>query len=153
MESNLTPEQGTGLYEPELFFSLLAREVARARRYARPLSLLVGRQSSDCPVGAEVVSERWMSLAREVDFGSRLEDRSWVVALPETDRAGASVAAERFRRDWKERCKAELWFGVVTFPHHGQTGPELVAAARTLAEQALRPVAVAEFPGSTRVGF
>lgn len=148
MISKFGPDTTTGLYPASLFVELLEREVARARRYARPLSVLVGHP---CPGwdADEVLSRGWMLLAREVDFGSRLEPSRWAMALPETGRAGASVAAERFRRGLEalaeklEEGAPMMALGVVTHPYHGTTATALLESADMLAKKGRSIVNVA----------
>jgi hypothetical protein len=128
---------------------LLAREVARARRYARPLSLILGRPKDEGGLAGDVMAQGWMALARDVDFGARLDDLRWAMALPETGRAGASVAAERFRRGLETlsgtgSCPVTL--GVVTHPYHGASATALLESADNLSRQTDSTVAVAEFP-------
>lgn len=147
MVASFGPDKATGLYSPALFLELLEREVARARRYARPLSVILGRPEPgwDEP---EEWRHGWMALAREVDFGACLDPERWVMALPETGRAGASVAAERFRRGLQALCNPidsefpSLALGVVTHPYHGKSAIALVESADRLAKMAQDAVSV-----------
>jgi hypothetical protein len=131
---------------------LLDREVARARRYARPLSVILGRVRRAGEVSSEALASGWMALARDVDFGARLDDSGWAMALPETGRAGAAVAAERFRRGLESLSGASaqegcpLTLGVVTHPYHGTTASALLETADQLSRQRGGAVTVAEFP-------
>jgi hypothetical protein len=115
---------------------LLEREIARARRYARPLSIILGRPRAE--ISDEILTQGWMALARDVDFGSRLDASRWAMALPETGRAGASVAAERFRRGLETLAGpagCPLTLGVVTHPYHGATSIALLDSADNLSRQ------------------
>ena len=92
-------------------------------------------------------------MARDVDFGARLDHARWVMALPETGRAGASVAAERFRRGLEALAEGAgraggcfISLGVVTHPYHGSTATALLKAADDLSRHSDSGVAVAEFP-------
>ncbi len=125
---------------------LFEREVARARRYARPMSVIVGT-SSGLEVEPERVSRVWMALARDVDFGCCRGDRSWVMVLPETGRSGASFAAERFRRGLEVELGAALpALAVVTYPFHGAGAEALLEKAAELCRTAgLGSVTVGEF--------
>lgn len=132
---------------------LLEREVARARRYARPLSVILGRCREEGGGCGDFLAQGWMAMARDVDFGAQLEGGRWVMALPETGRAGASVAAERFRRGLEALAKkspgageCSLCLGVVTHPYHGATAAAMLHAADDLARHSEFGVIVAEFP-------
>ncbi len=65
-------------------------EVVRARRYRRPLSLLVFER------GVEVDARRLRVALRELDIALRIGDRL-VVFLPESDRGGAQTVWDRLR--------------------------------------------------------
>lgn len=131
---------------------LLDREVARARRYARPLSLILGRAVEGATITPEILGKTWMALARDVDFGAQLDETRWVMALPETGRAGAVVAAERFRRGMESLTElagvegSPVILGVVTHPYHGTSSTALLENADHLSGQTGSPVSVAEFP-------
>ncbi len=115
---------------------LLEREVARARRYARPLSLIAA-SSHGLDLSAERVSKVWMALARDVDFGSYRESVGWTMVLPETGRSGASFAAERFRRGLESELGSALpALAVVTYPFHGAGGEALMDSAMRLCRAA-----------------
>lgn len=124
---------------------LLEREVSRARRYARPLSVIMGRPRPGAVLDPEIMASSWMALARDVDFGTGLEQDRWAMALPETGRSGASVAAERFRRGL-EPLLGSIALAVVTHPYHGAGAAELLSAADLLSLEAGNSAAVAEFP-------
>ena len=125
---------------------LLEREVARARRYARPLSLILGAD-----LGSELsqarLSSAWMALARDVDFGAYSQERGWVMVLPETGRSGASFVAERFRRGLELELGPSLpVLAVVTYPFHGGTAEALLSTAAELTGSGcLGTVVVGEF--------
>lgn len=96
-----------------------------------------------------------MSLARDVDFGACLNGERWVMALPETGRAGAAVAAERFRRGLDAllaESGGSLALGVVSHPYHGSSASSLIGAADALVGEAGENAAVAEFPESRPAG-
>lgn len=115
---------------------LLEREVARARRYARPLSLIAA-SSQGLDLLEERVSKVWMALARDVDFGSFRESVGWSMVLPETGRSGASFAAERFRRGLESELGPSLpSLSVVTYPFHGASGEALLDTAMGLCRAA-----------------
>ncbi len=81
-------------------------ELARARRYQRPLALLLldldhfKRVNDDYGhlAGDEVlasVSKRWQSELRNIDLIGRIGGEEFVVLLPENDLAAARIVAER----------------------------------------------------------
>ena len=132
---------------------LLEREVARARRYARPLSVLLGRCLEEDLRICDLLTQGWMAYTRDVDFGARLDVACWAMALPETERSGASIAAERFRQGLETLAqsagrsgKLPLSLAVAIYPHHGTTAGSLIESADNLSRQSDSGVAVGEFP-------
>lgn len=77
------PDDGELLDRAEL-------ELVRARRYRRPLALLVWGGAG------EVDLKKWRAELRELDIAMRIGDRV-VVLLPESDRTGALSVWERLR--------------------------------------------------------
>ena len=104
------------------------RELRRARRSARPLTLLriptPGRATSEGPDAATVV--------RDIGAELRLIDRTWVdgdsiyVMLPESSRAAAEVVVERLRGTSASSVIDAA--GMATFPEDGLTSGALLAA-------------------------
>jgi diguanylate cyclase (GGDEF)-like protein len=99
----------TGLGNRRVFHQLLAREVARSRRYGRRLSLIVldlddfkrindrlGHLAGD-QVLAEV-SNRMRSCIRSTDIGCRVGGDEFAVILPESNRGDADHLAARIER-------------------------------------------------------
>jgi diguanylate cyclase (GGDEF)-like protein/putative nucleotidyltransferase with HDIG domain len=99
----------TGLANHRAFQERLVQEVARARRYGQPLSLVLadldhfklvndahGHQAGDA-VLAEVGS-RLLASARTGDLMARVGGEEFAWLLPATDVAGAESLAERARR-------------------------------------------------------
>lgn len=98
----------TGLANRRHFMEELARELERAERYQRPLSVLLldmdhfkkvndtyGHQAGDDVLRA--AAEALRSICRDVDLPARLGGEELSVLLPETDVAGATRVAERLR--------------------------------------------------------
>ncbi|HEV2591539.1 MAG TPA: sensor domain-containing diguanylate cyclase [Gaiellaceae bacterium] len=96
----------TGLHNRRYFHETLAREVGRARRYARQLALIVfdlddfkaindqiGHLSGDA-VLAEV-AERMMSVVRAADVACRVGGDEFGVVLPESQAADGELLASR----------------------------------------------------------
>ena len=81
----------------------------------------------------------WSSLARDVDFSARMSPGRLLTVLPETDRPGASVTAERFVRAFAKGpgsgLQAQPRLGVVTYPLQGRTVDELLINAEIQADR------------------
>jgi diguanylate cyclase (GGDEF)-like protein len=125
-------------------------ELERARRYEHCLSLIVIRPDDIDAIAtrygelgsAEVLGEVAEAVARNLRAmdRARLDDPlGYVVLLPETQRQGARVVAERIRLDVGQRrldfgpgelVNLSVTIGVATFPDDALTNDELIAAAR-----------------------
>lgn len=108
-ERNLSREDATtGIANARAFFEWGSREIERARRFQRPVTLLY----IDCDdfklvndreghaTGDEVLREVGQALqgaVRDVDFVARLGGDEFAVLLPETDVAGAQAAVRRIQ--------------------------------------------------------
>jgi diguanylate cyclase (GGDEF)-like protein len=99
----------TGLANRRQLVEIGRRELQRAKRYGRPLSVLMVdvdhfKRVNDRyghPVGdvvLKVLAERCCGSVRDVDLVTRYGGEEFVVLLPECDRAEVHVAAERLRR-------------------------------------------------------
>lgn len=108
-----TTDSLTGLHNRHHFFQLAEHEFQRARRYGRPLSVIMldidhFKRVNDTyghAVGDQVlqaVAGRCRETLRDVDHMGRYGGEEFVVLLPESDVEGAHNAAERLRR-----CVAE----------------------------------------------
>jgi two-component system cell cycle response regulator len=129
----------TGLYNYRYFSAALSKEIERAARFGRPLSLLMldldrfkdvndtyGHQRGD-EVLAEVAS-RVLRKVRDVDTVCRYGGEEFVVILPETDEAGACKLAERIAQAMRRKgfvsegypqLQVTVSVGVAVFPQHG----------------------------------
>lgn len=98
----------TGAYNQRMLNNLGNREVSLARRYGRPVALLI--LDIDClskvnhihghPFGDEVLRQVALvcrSQMRETDILARVEADSFALLLPEADQQGAYQVAERIR--------------------------------------------------------
>ncbi len=139
----------TGLWNYRYFAMNVGKEIERAARFGRPLSVLLldldhfksvndvhGHQRGDS-VLIELAT-RVKGAIREVDTLARYGGEEFVLLLPETDRDGAAITAERICsvvRDTPFGSGAEtplpitLSVGVAVFPVHGTTSTELVRQA------------------------
>lgn len=129
----------------------LPREVERARRYDRALSVLMvdidrfkhvndelGHLRGD-QVLAEVARRLQRSVRHGVDAIVRYGGEEFVVVLPETDRAGARAAGERVRQqvagnafgitDDGANLAITVSVGFATYPEDGAGPDELVSSA------------------------
>jgi len=99
----------TGLFNRRHFFELASREYERARRYQRPLGILIWdvdffKQVNDTHghvVGDRVlqlIAERCKETLREVDLVGRYGGEEFVALLPETEHRCLEQAAERLRQ-------------------------------------------------------
>jgi diguanylate cyclase (GGDEF)-like protein len=99
----------TGLYNRRCFHDFLDREVARARRYERQLSVIVldldnfklindrvGHLAGDAVLAA--VAERIRSVMRATDIACRVGGDEFGVILPESSRADGERLADRIVR-------------------------------------------------------
>jgi diguanylate cyclase (GGDEF)-like protein len=149
-------DQLTGLSNIHVFLRELTDEVARARRYQRPLSLGALRidnyeeiKAKYGPLGCELVLKHVGRLLqkslREADIAARLHADQFAIILPETNEGGANVAAERIRQSLvKKPAKLNtvvlditVSIGVATFPKHGQEVETLLDSCLNAQEEAL----------------
>jgi diguanylate cyclase (GGDEF)-like protein len=138
----------TGLGNYRSFQQTLAREVDRAARFHRPLSLLMldldhFKQVNDAhghQVGDAVlvqVADRIREEVREVDVVARYGGEEFVVVLPETGLDGAQHLADRICESIRARplrtgagdLAVTVSIGVAVYPDHGDTPASLVRAA------------------------
>lgn len=107
---HLAVEDGlTKLYVVRHFKELLEQEISKAKRYSRPLSLIIsdidhfkrvndtyGHLSGDFIL--REVANIFKSSCREADIPGRYGGEEFVILLPETNRDGAVEFAERLRK-------------------------------------------------------
>jgi diguanylate cyclase (GGDEF)-like protein len=117
----------TALYNRAYFFFRLHSEFQRAKRYNRPLSLLiidldnfkrvndqyghlVGDQLLAAVSGTIRTKIRYSAgpARYELDIPCRYGGDEFAIILPETDTARATVAAERIRKEIRIRCGHEM---------------------------------------------
>jgi diguanylate cyclase (GGDEF)-like protein len=135
----------TGLKNHGFFFDRLGEELERARRYGRPLSVIIAdidefKSINDTyghAVGDRVLKslgEAFSRRLREVDIACRIGGEEFGFALPETDEAGAVQVAERLlgsveQLDVPEAGLVTLSIGVAVFPTHADNQEELLESA------------------------
>ncbi|MCW2138460.1 diguanylate cyclase (GGDEF) domain-containing protein [Actinoplanes cyaneus] len=144
----------TGLWNYRYLREVLRREVERASRFGRMLTVLVldldhFKEVNDTfghPAGDQVLGEfaRRIRLGlREVDVAFRQGGEEFVVLLPETDAYGGVIVAERLgalvrdrpvqldqrRPGVADRTSISVSIGIAVFPEHGETAQQVLDAA------------------------
>ncbi|WP_207921356.1 diguanylate cyclase [Micromonospora sp. KC721] len=139
----------TGLWNYRYLRESLRREVERANRFGRMLSILVldldrfkrVNDSYGHAAGDAVLAEfarRLRGEIREVDLAFRQGGEEFVLLLPETDARGAVIVAERLGaalRDAPIAVADELAIpvtvsiGIAVYPDHAGTGQQVLDAA------------------------
>lgn len=117
-------DQATFLINRAAFDINAAREVTRARRYRRPLSLLVLSPADADDETLRRLGSDVMAVIRVVDILARLDDKRLVLLLPETERAGATILARR-----TEARNPGLRVTVAALPGDGPSLESLLATA------------------------
>jgi len=120
----------TGLYNQRHFYEVLEREVERARRQHRPLSLLLfdvdkfktyndsrGHLEGDNVL--RTIGQIVMECTREhVDTGFRYGGDEFTVILPETGESQAKVIAERIRKTFESKQFDALTLSIGIVQYH-----------------------------------
>jgi diguanylate cyclase (GGDEF)-like protein len=139
----------TGLWNRRYLFSALQREIERANRFGRPISVILldldrfkaindtyGHKRGD-DVLVEI-AQRVQGVIREVDVFARYGGEEMCLLLPETDRAGAEAAAERvseavrctpFGAAGEAPLRVTVSQGIAVYPGHGRAPGALLEAA------------------------
>jgi two-component system cell cycle response regulator len=138
----------TGVGNVRHLTTMLSREVARANRNGRPLTVLMldldhfkqvndtlGHQFGDGVL--RDFAHRLMSCVREVDTVARYGGEEFAVLLPDTDTDGGCRVADRVLRVVREEPfghgdltqRVTVSIGVASFPGHGRTPTEVLHAA------------------------
>lgn len=138
----------TGLYNRRYLEATFERELIRAARQNRPLSVVMGdldhfkavNDTYGHQAGDEVLREfgRLMKLhARGSDIYCRYGGEEFLLILPDMAEETACERAEQLRMAiaaapilyGESSIRVTASFGVATFPQHGNTGDDLIAAA------------------------
>jgi two-component system cell cycle response regulator len=144
----------TGLWNYRYLRESLRREVERASRFGRMLTVLVldldhfkevndtyGHAAGDAVLGE--FARRIRIGLREVDVAFRQGGEEFVVLLPETDAYGGAIVAERLgtavrerpvlidprRSDLSDQVSISVSIGIAVFPEHGSTAQQVLDAA------------------------
>lgn len=162
-------DPATGLYIWRSFQERLREEVARARRYKRPLSIVyldidnfnALNETYGYLAGDQVIATVAGLLRedggpnRESDIAARMGGQEFALLLPETDKTGARVKAERLRQALAESEYGGLSitasFGVASYPSDARGPVELLQSAMNAQAEAKSAgknrVQLAESPG------
>ncbi len=136
----------TGVWNLRYLHTRLREEISRARRYKRKFSILVcdlhnfkevndtyGHLVGD--VVLKEVAERILREIRSCDTLARYGGDEFVLILPETDKSGAMVIAERIKSCIKEVkvgnkvIKVGIDIGIAVYPDDGERIEELLSIA------------------------
>ncbi|OGC02956.1 MAG: hypothetical protein A3G35_18300 [candidate division NC10 bacterium RIFCSPLOWO2_12_FULL_66_18] len=140
----------TGLFNRRHFFDNLEKEIQRARRYRRVFSLLMldlddfkgyndthGHLRGD--EALKEVARLLLANSRRADVVGRFGGEEFVVLLPEINKQGAAVVAEKMRtaveqyaffgRETQPGGRLTVTLGLVTYPVDSEEGLELVDLA------------------------
>jgi len=136
----------TGLYNHRHFQEQLEVEVKRAQRYDLNLSLIMidldhfkeyndtyGHLEGDTLL--RKIAQILKSSLRETDFVARYGGEEFAVILPETNKEGASITAERVRKAISERtfgevgAKMTISLGAASYPDDACLRADLIKAA------------------------
>ncbi len=142
----------TGLYNHRAFQERLYEELARAKRYEQPLSLILcdldnfGQINSR--LGYQIGDETLRRLAtavfmpssqlpnRRSDIAARFGGELFALVLPETAKAGATIKAERIRElvvalPAAEDIQLSVSVGIASFPDDASEPDALLRATKT----------------------
>lgn len=123
-----TRDSLTGLFNRQAFDTRLADELRRARRYQRPLSLILAdldhfknyNDTNGHVRGDQLLNELagvFLAAVRATDFVARYGGEEFVILLPEANRANAAEVAQRVRAmvaDYPFPCRETQPGGSVT---------------------------------------
>ncbi|MCD4783714.1 MAG: GGDEF domain-containing protein [Candidatus Eremiobacteraeota bacterium] len=141
----------TGLYVKKYFVKRLEEELARTRRYKRPLTLILFEINYNYFMPEYNI--RWAMVytilkqfgalllrqLRNVDLAGRYGGEMFSVLLPETPLIGGKIAAERIRKGVEDHTflgdsmvkevRLAVNCGTAAFPIHGKNCQELFSSA------------------------
>ncbi|HEY8581533.1 MAG TPA: diguanylate cyclase [Capillimicrobium sp.] len=135
----------TGLLNRRGYSEAMGVEMARATRTGQPLSIVLAdidhfkaindrhghSEGDEALIAVAVACDR---VRRTTDHIARIGGEEFAFILPGTDPAGATVFAERLRREIARELEAigipgTASAGVASYPHHAATGDALLDAA------------------------
>lgn len=138
----------TGVYTRRYFLERFEEEIQRSRMRKANLSFLMMdvdffksfNDQYGHLTGDQILKEMGSIIKaniREIDIAGRYGGEEFCVVLPDTDNAGALLAAERIRssventpiKAYDQVLKVTLSIGISTFPSHGKISGELLDKA------------------------
>lgn len=141
-------DKSTGIYNHKAFMRKLEYELKRAKRYKRPVSLLImeidGLDTYGRQYGSMILEDMLKSATgivqkaiRDVDVPGRSKDNRLAVIFPETYSSRAVVVGERIRERLKtqpineelKHLRVTASVGVVSFPTHARDENDLMFKA------------------------
>ncbi len=148
-------DRDTGAYNLAYFVDYAGKEFYKARRYARPFSLVVisvdNAEQMRKEVGKDLfrraargIVDAVSRVARDADILAKVSESEYYLLLPETDHFGALMflrrAAEEIRgEEWirklEERCPVLVAMGAAAFPKDGEDFDELLHWARARVQE------------------
>ncbi|MCD8024438.1 MAG: sensor domain-containing diguanylate cyclase [Candidatus Gastranaerophilales bacterium] len=139
----------TKLYINRHFMTLLENEIRRCTRYKHNLSLIMididdfklvndrhGHLAGDQIL--REVSNQILTTVRKIDVPARYGGEEFVIMLPETNKEGAAIIAERLRKNIssisittndEKVITATVSMGISQFPDHGQIPQDIIEKA------------------------
>lgn len=138
--SRIAPTDGlTGLYNRRHLMDQWRREVARARRYELPLSVIVLEPRSGGGLQDDHLRDVGTFLVaaiRDVDFVARASERRFAVVLPHCPGADARSLGKRLLERFAEEHELELFAGTASLREDGDDPAEVFAGAERALEDA-----------------
>lgn len=137
----------TGLFNRRYFEQLLVSEFARLKRHATAFSLMMVdiddfknyNDTKGHPAGDELLrkaADVLRNSVREIDSVCRYGGEEFVITLPQTDKKGSAIVAERLRVQANIYLPTTISIGVATFPDDAQESFELIQKADVALYQA-----------------
>jgi two-component system, cell cycle response regulator len=133
-------DQATGLANRRYLDMFLQREVGRAQRFGKPVSVAVFNVDGAVTLSQEVVDQALIQIGerssagiRDYDVVGRYAPARLVAVLPEAPFDEAMEVTERLRASLSSLSvggtQISVSVGLATFPEHGATADELINAA------------------------
>jgi diguanylate cyclase (GGDEF)-like protein len=144
LESAARTDVLTGLLNRRGFEETFERELERAKRSGRELSLIIGdldhfKQLNDLyghgagDAALETVAAAMSAAKRRIDSAGRVGGEEFALVVPETSEREAYMLAERLRRAVRDASSdgpsLTISFGLAVYPRHGRTPEALFLAA------------------------
>ena len=102
-------------------------EIARARRYGKPLSLVSAWASTKD--GIDALAAYFRDGLRDTDLAGYLNNGHFVLLLPETGTVGAAIVEDRIRSAFGDTIQ----IAAVAYPDDGESFEDLLERAKALA--------------------